>query len=68
MEWSDVVNSWGGIGGVIAGLTSWLGTFYIYRTLQREKTSHDKQLEIFKTSLESIKEHNTKFTSTQFDS
>lgn len=40
----------------------------MYRTLQNEKASQDKQLEIFKTSLESIKEHNTKFTSTQFDS
>ena len=68
MSWHETIKSWGGYAGLVAGLTAWLGNFYMYRTLQKEKASKDKQLEIFKTSLESLKEHNTKFTSTQFDS
>lgn len=68
MSWTEVANSVGGIGGIIAGLSAWLGTFYMYRTLQKEKTSRDKQLELLRTSLESIKEHNVKYTSAQFES
>ncbi len=67
MSWHEVIKSWGGYAGLIAGLTAWLGNFFMYRTLQKEKASQDKQLELFRTSLESIKAHNNKFTSVQFE-
>ena len=68
MEWTEIVNCIGGIGGVIAGLSAWLANIWANRILQNEKATQNKQLELLKTSLESIKEHNTKFTSAQFDS
>jgi hypothetical protein len=68
MEWSELINCWGGIGGMIAGISAWLANIWSNRILQQEKASQDKQLEILKTSLESIKEHNIKYTTAQFDS
>ena len=67
MSWTEAINSIGGIGGIIAGLSAWLGTFHMYRTLQKERCTQEQHLELLKTSLESTKEHNVKFTSTQFD-
>jgi len=68
LSWSDTINTIGGVGGIVGGVSAWLAFIWANRILQNEKATQNKQLEIFKTSLESIKKHNIKFTSTQFDS
>ncbi len=68
MSWSETINTIGGVGGIVGGVSAWLAFIWANRILQNEKATQNKHLEIFKTSLQSIKEHNVKYTSTQFDS
>ncbi|MEE9402402.1 MAG: hypothetical protein V3V47_04295 [Desulfobacteria bacterium] len=67
MSWTEVINGIGGVGGIIGGISAWLALIWANRILQKEKASQNKQLELFRTSLESIKAHNNKFTSVQFE-
>jgi hypothetical protein len=66
MNLTEILSALGGVGVIIGGLSFWLGTVWANRIAEKEKHSHDREIELLKAQLDAEQHRNSRTEDAQF--